>query len=257
MRKIDERRIPEVWAASVSNSKDLLSVADEAAKLGRWGIAASLVVTAVEELGKALALRLGHDTSRVLDANDPTAPGEVVTHEISTSVFDDHETKRVMILSIAPMLDLRGRAAKLGKLVKPIDPSRFRVLVDEVLPALVDGKTAEVKADDDEKTRFVKEFVPKFAADVQMYDRIYSRIRVAGLYVDLNGRIVSLPSDIDEDAYLRVRGFAAKMLPIVEETIKDGFPTDLVAHLAAVVPIFQVPSDREGNPAGEGSTSEP
>lgn len=133
-------------------------------------------------------------------------------------MFDDHEGKKLMVLTIAPFLLLRAAAKTRGR-DKPLDIEQSKSVLRELLPRMLTGGAIPPKPDDDPRIKFVKLFAPTLVAETVAVSVLYEKLRTGGLYVDLNGNRLCKPSDFSEAGFRAVRDYSQAVDEILGPTL--------------------------------------
>ena len=219
-----------VAQASFRNARDLLQTAVEAGSNERFGVGSSLTVVALEELGKALVLRFSSDIDDQASRTDPSPPGAARAVRTTTSVFDEHTTKKLMLLAIVPWLKARNYSAERGVQVPPIDAVKIGEWLQSLRPAIEGGQPPNHEVSVPGQPALV-DFLRSWIASLAFVNRAFERFRLSGFYVDVADGRLRTPNEVTRAGFERLRDYATETTTLVAPVIADGFPADFVAAM--------------------------
>ena len=220
---------------SLANAKSLIEESEFLSGRGKHGFAASLLVVALEEIGKAMTLRFIHDTIGKEIESQVVGPGVEISHRVTTPVFHDHAMKKFMAFIMIPSLGLIQKRVEKGS--KMAEPS-----IDQMMALMGNFKSFLEKRGKDEEPsvsateedngdRLFNQVFLQMMISAGKAAKDYEIIRLKGLYVDILQGKLQKPSNIGVEKYVTLHEYAIAALPIAQNTVSSGYPESVLATM--------------------------
>ncbi|MCI4347102.1 MAG: AbiV family abortive infection protein [Thermoplasmata archaeon] len=229
-RGFDPESTSALVSAAIANAERLLADADVLELRGSFGPAASLTVVALEEMGKALALRLGDQIFAGIAKAEPEPDPDGKTERTTfTTVFDSHAVKKIIVFSFVPLLSIRYSAEVSATPPVNLEPAKFADAMNLVWRAIQGDASVHAEHGSHAGFQFLMAFLPAWMVQIDTVARQYETLRVRGLYVDVEGAKVIDPLELTADSIRPIRDYSRFAMGVSRRAAMEGLPDPLIA----------------------------
>lgn len=224
----------EASEASLENAKSIMEESKALASKGKYGFAASLLVMALEEIGKALTLKLIDELSRHEKELEITELGARVERKVTTSVFQNHSVKKFIVFTVIPSLSVYQWWMEEGSQSSGPTKDELLSLMAGYKSFLERGAKEEgnkAGTDKDVNRNMIHQIMTQMILLAQKASEDYETIRLIGLYVDVRDGRLHTPSDISMNQYTPMHDYAIAAIPIAEKVILEGYPALILSTM--------------------------
>ncbi len=242
-RRKDEKISPEIAKraaqASIENAQKLMRVAELSANEGIYGVAVSLLIIALEEIGKALTLELMTDLYHYQKQGELPRADTRVEHSFTSPIFEEHWLKKFLLFSMIPPLSIMQKAGKhhlqLPKEVK----EKILASINQFDPARAAKNNAEGQKLPNQvevhSGKSIQEIMNQSFSNLYATSKEYELLRLKGLYVDIVNGKIRKPADMTAEQFSGLSKYAKESMPVAKNTIEQGYPMAVLDLMSALL----------------------